>query len=207
VEVKITFSLSATGSVEFYINGALDSSHTGIQTTRSGDDNYAAYIRMGYTGTAASWEFADIYADDSTQIGVTEIWYQPCDQAGSSAQFTPSAGNNQDNVDETTDPDGDTTYNESTTPGNKDQLGHNVTHDTGPVAIQTLAWVRANGDGHAKVRIGVKSGATEALGSTEQINDGYAVVRGPIQETDPNTASAWTTAGADAAETTIEHVA
>lgn len=211
VEIKVVFSLSATGSIEFYIGGNLDSTHTGIQTTRTGSQNATQSIGIGWVIGASTvrpnWRFADIYVSDGYVNGISEVWYQPCDQAGSLAQFTPSAGNNQDNVDETTDPDGDTTYNESSTPGNKDRLGHNVTHDAGPVAIQALAWVRANGDGFAKVRNGVYRGGSEAVGAVEQISESWAVIRGPIQETDPSTASAWTAAGADAAETVIEHVA
>lgn len=213
-EWKMTFGNGTAGSVTFYIDGAESGDHQGIDTIGSFSTatTTPAGIAIGQSvsGNAVqpTWRFADIYVS-TEQLGPVEVWYQECDQAGSASDFTPSAGANEDNVDEVGDPDGDTTYNESTTPGNKDSLGHNVTHTgLGPAGVQAMAAVRAVGGGFAQVRVGVNSGAVEVWGGTEQITEeGWRTMRGPIQATDPATGSAWTKGGADAAETTIQHVA
>lgn len=213
VEVAVKLETTAIGSVTIYINGALDATHSNIVTIKSNGGPQVRYLAFNYVNGSHNWKpnwrITDIYLSTGEVLGSSEVWYQPCDEAGALAQFTPSAGLNHENVDETTGADGDTTYNESTTPGNKDRLGHNVTHTLGPTAVQPLAWVRNVGDEAAKARLGVYSGVVESMGDTEIIQAGgtYAAVVGNIVENDPATGSAWTKTGADDADTVVEHVA
>lgn len=211
VEVKVVMD-NTVGSVAFYLDGSFDSEVTGIDTIMySGVQDGCDFIRTnsnpGNMLGAQNWRITDIYVTDGDVLGTSEVWYQPADTAGSGSNMTPSAGNNEDNVDEVTDPDGDSTYNASTTPGTKDQIAHSTTHQFGPYAVQPLAWARGVGDGMTKAKIGILSGATESLGATELLGSDYQVVRGTIHDTDPNTGSAWTAAGVDAAETVIQHAA
>ena len=208
IEVKVVFS-ATVGEVEFYIDGTLDSSFTGIDTISSAWEE-CSDITMSYGNVPSStpgWRYTDIYVTDGDVLGDVEVWYQPADTAGSASNFTPLSGNNEEMVDETTNPDGDTTYNASTSTGTKDQIAHSAIHSLGPAAIQPIACAKADGGGVANVKVGVLSGATESLGNAAGVADSYQVVRGLIYETDPNTSAAWTAAAADAAETVVQHAA
>jgi len=208
-EVKIVLS-NTVGEVYFYLDGTLDSSQTGIDTVGPAGTEYANGIEMSYSATSSgsvgNWLFTDIYVSDGDVLGKVECYYQPADTAGSAANFTPLSGSNHENVDETTDPDGDTTYNYSTSTGTKDQIAHDVTHTFGPTAIQPVAWAKAVDDeGAAKVKLGVLSDTTEDLGTAQYVGSEYTPLKGDIYETDPATSSAWTASGADDAETVIQH--
>lgn len=208
VELKVVLH-ATTGSVEIKLNGQTVASETGIDTI--GAESQITQCIFNWNGTysdavANEWWVTDIYLDDSTLRGPMDIWYQPCDTSGSAANFTPSAGNNEDNVDELGN-DGDTTYNASTATSTLDQLAHSDSLDDDPIALQPLVIARYVPTGSANIKVGVLSGTTHDQASAEGITDGYRGYLGKIYETDPDTASAWTASGADAAETTYEHAA
>lgn len=214
VEIELELQATATGKCNIYLDGGLDSQNENVQTLDLASDDDRFRIRLGVdTNGLASRDgtrITDIYVTDGEVLGPVEIWYQPCDTAGSAANFTPSAGSNHQNVDDDGQ-DGDATYNESTTPGQSDSFTHSDQAPSGvnPLAVQVQAVARCPAGLNAKARIGVDSNGTKAFGPTEWITEDAAFIGmlGPIQETDPDTASAWTQAGANAAETVIEHVA
>ena len=80
--------------------------------------------RHSTTGWGSQAYFDDFYVDElsgetpSAPSG-RRFHYQAANGAGVNAQFTPSAGSNYQNVDETP-PDGDTTYNKALVAGKKD---------------------------------------------------------------------------------------
>lgn len=212
LEWYIEMATGATGTVRLYIDGALSREWTNVQTASTSTFLRTAF-QIGTWVSGHTWQSGDratdIYVSDGDVLGECKVWYQPCDTAGSSAQFTPSAGSNHQNVDDTGGNDGDTTYNESTTPGQADSFTHSDQVTFAPEAIQSLAWLRVSAGDQAKMRVGVRSSASDAFGDTE-IRDGaisqYDQLQGPIQAVDPNTSSPWVLAAANAAETKIEHV-
>lgn len=215
VEVRVLLAHTAVGTCEIWIDGGKEVDLTNVVTTpfASGLNADTALLKLGVAtnglNSAAGVRITDIYmTNDGTILGPVEVFYQPCDTAGTNSDFTPSAGLNHQNVDDKGN-DGDTTYNESTTPGNVDSFTHSDAVPTGvvPTAVQAIGIVRCPSGGGTKVRVGVNSG-TASYGSTDGVLEGaeFGVVRGAVEETDPNTAAAWTAANLNAAETVIEHV-
>lgn len=207
VEAKIYFHSSA-GTVDFRINGAAAGSYTGVDTIYSGG-SMCDTLRIGYNDLVdwrPSYRMTDIYVDDADFHGPMEIWYQNADTAGSAANFTPSTGSNYQNVDEY-GADNDTTYNYSTAPTNLDQIAHSDTLAVAPLVIHPMVMARYVPTGSGNLKVGIKSGATHDQDAAAGLSDTYGGVKGKFYVTDPNTASAWTSGNADAAETTYEHVA
>jgi hypothetical protein len=122
-----------------------------------------------------------------------------------SGQFTPlGAGTNDAEVDEP-DWDDDTSYNESSTVTNKDEL----TVESLPTEVATVYAVQAklrakdpDGTATESVKVGLNSG-TESLSSA--LTTGYLMYDGPMETVDPNTASAWTEANVNATDVVYEH--
>jgi hypothetical protein len=208
-EVEVVISTVGAGSVSFYIDGSLDSTHDSI-TPVSGADPYPTWIMLGvgevgYGYCMPGWEFTDIYVDSDTVYGPMEIWWQPANTAGSASNFTPLTGDNEEMVDDDGSDD-DTTYNLSTAVGTKDRIAHSFTLPFAPLAIQPLAMARASGDGYARAKVGVYSDGSEVLSEAQGYLQQYIGQAGDFITEDPATSSAWTAAGANAAETVIQHV-
>lgn len=137
VEVKVTIS-DAAGRIQVKINQASGSSTYDIDTGGGGVDTkatanaYATAFRLGYglgsaETTSYTYEFDDVYVLDGTGsynndfVGDCKLECLIANAAGTTTQFTPSAGSNYQNVDDTA-PDDDTTYNASSTAGHVDQF-------------------------------------------------------------------------------------
>lgn len=208
VEVKITFH-NSTGTVDYYLNGENVGSYTGLDTIEQGtscDSIYLGYAAFYQTTWRSNVRISDIYIDDATVHGPMEVWYQAADTAGTASNFTPLASTNQSQVDDIGS-DGDTTYNSSTATTTLDQIAHGDSLNVAPLALQPMVMARYVPTGSANIKVGVLSGATHDQDSAVGLGSTYDGVQGKIYETDPNTASAWTAANADAAETSYEHAA
>lgn len=205
VEIKVFFN-GSTGTVNFYVNGQAAGAYTSLDTELNAGP--CTEIRIGYdqisTIAHGGSRYADIYVDDTNVHGPMNIYYQPCDSAGSSAGFTPLASTNQSQVDEY-GMDGDTTYNASTAPVTLDQLGHSDSLSIAPIALQPMVMARYVPTGSANIQVGLKSGATHDQDAEVGLTDAYDGVPGKIYELDPNTAAAWSSTNANAAETSYEH--
>lgn len=210
VEVEIDVSYTS-GTCRIYVEGTLTDEWTSQQTARTAAPDAKSYeigmYSSSYSHWAAGWKITDLYIDDDEVRGISQAPYQPTDEAGSAAGFTPSAGSNHQNVDDLGN-DGDSTYNESSATGTKDSLGHGTTHVLAPVAVMPVACVRSFSGEAAGVQVGILSDSTEDLCATQQTNEeNWGWMKGDMYETDPATASAWDVDGIDAAETVIKHVA
>ena len=211
IENKV-FIHNSTGTVDWKINGVAAGSDTGKDTLGQGSD--CTYFRtlVGTNGTSNNlyWNsgnrIADIYVDNADfQANPQEFWYQPSDSVGTAAGFTPSgAATNHEAVDEIGN-DGETTHNESTAVATLDQLGHSFTLPSAPTAIQPINIARFVSPGVASQKLGVLSGATHDQSAEIPVSSGYYGYRGKWYPDDPNTAAPWTSANADAAETSCEH--
>lgn len=207
LEMKIVFN-GSTGTVDFWQNGVAVGSYTSLDTVRTGSS--CDGIRIGNSDAYSDWEsdgvfsITDIYVDTADQHGPMEIWYQPADAAGSAANWTPAASTNHSQVDDIGS-DADSTYNESTATTTLDQLGHTDTVNVGPLAVQPMVMARYVPTGSANIQVGLLSSTTHDQDSAKGLVDPYDGVQGKIYVLDPDTASAWTAGGCDAAETTYEH--
>lgn len=212
IETKIVFD-NSVGTLDFWINGEPAGSHTGIDTISAiGNGTITDVLFSMATFDGRGWDstfrITDLYIDDSTNHGPVQIWYQPADTAGANSDFTPSAGSNQDNVDEI-ESDGDTTYNESSTVGNVDSFGTSRQINTEVFALQSLAYGKTV-SGSSGVAVGTISdvGGTPSSNygpNTRFLTGSYIGVLGSIDEVDPDTAAAWTIADANNAEIVYNH--
>ncbi len=141
-------------------------------------------------------------------LGDRRIAYLPPNAAGDSAQFTPSpAVANYLNVDEAA-PDGDTTYNASSTVGHRDTFARAALPGTGGadfVLVRRL-YHRKDDAGARVIRTVTKSVAAVAVGANISPGVGYAYSPPDFILDDPNTAAPWTRAGLNAALTGYEVV-
>lgn len=128
VEVKVLFHNSA-GTVTIRVNGSTTAvlALTGVDTTNTANA-YCTQVSFGNVETTGiSVNVDDVYILDTTGGSFTDflgdIHYETPlpDGAGTTTNWTPSAGSNYQNVDDSTAPNDDTDYNSSTTVGHIDQ--------------------------------------------------------------------------------------
>lgn len=210
VSYKIVFS-NTVGEVYLYLDGALADSATNVDTIDSGSGN----IRRINIESPSLWsiDIDDMYFGDNSGSDLTDVVHDVVverikpDGAGSSTQFTPSAGSNYQNVDEDT-PDDDTTYNESSTAGHKDLFSvANLSSSTGTVyAVQNQYYANKQGVGTRTIRSKILSSATEGDGATTGLLDSAYLFNTDIFENDPNGGINWTPTSVNAVEIGYEIV-
>lgn len=173
----------------------------------TGDTQSASTSAIGsfVHGGSNNFRWDDLYALDpltgsapwNDRIGDAGIQRITPNAAGAQTGWTPSAGSNFQNVDETT-ADGDTTYNGTSASGTKDL--YNCTDLDGSfnqaIGVTVHAKARKASAGAGSIQIGVKYDAdgngtadTEDYATAQPLSTGYAWHRRAM-ETQPD-ASAW----------------
>lgn len=182
---------------------------TGLDTQNGGTARCNQFMPMGQRAGGNAWaaKIRDVYicgSDGSVNndfLGVVKTGVKTVTGAGASAQFTPSAGSNFQNVDDGTTVDGDTTYNSSTTVNHIDSFAlssSGLSAGTIKGTQSTIIARKDNVDPRAVAAL-IRSGGTNFPQTTQQLGPVFQVFR-EIQETDPNTSAAWTQANLDAME-------
>lgn len=200
---------SSSGFVNHYRDGALIHSLTGVDTIRSANPAVALSLgRMASSGTAY---FNDLLVyDDGGELDATNgpignyiiNTYFP-DADGTTNQWTPQgAGSNYVEVDES-NPDGDTTYVETSTDGNRELYSFGSIGD--PRTIHTLS-VKAvakldTGSANANIKGACKSGTTTITTEGQTVdNETYNMYEWGFDK-DPDAGSAdWDQTSVNAAE-------
>jgi hypothetical protein len=123
------------------------------------------------------------------------------DGAGDDTDWTPSAGSNYQNVDDGGLTDDDTTYNETSTDTHQDLYTYDdLPGDAASIdGVQVVTEVRIT-SGQMDISNVIKSGTTEDAGSATTITDTSWGTVNRIEEQDPDTATAWTPSGVNAAQ-------
>lgn len=168
---------------------------TGVDTTESEGNDYDS-VRVEHDGSVRDIDVDNIYIDlgtgftDSSFSGEQLIKLVRPDGAGTSADFTPSTGNNHENVDEA-DIDDDTTYNETASAADRDLFTYGDPSDGLSVtAIQVTSVARevtSSVSTHSVVRA---SGGTETDGAAWSLGATYAAYH-QCEDTEPGGAD-WT---------------
>ncbi len=198
IELKIVFASS--GSYELRVNGVSVLSQTGVTTSRSGSTNCDIVTLHGVHSSATSagsflyddWYICDDQGSNNTTfLGPIKVETLMPSSAGDSAQFTPSAGANFENVDET--PMDITTYNESGTSGHKDLFNianlADITADIKGIVVTSYA---ISTEGSVMTYEGlIKTGITESNAGTFYVASDVYQPYHAVYETDPFTFSAW----------------
>ena len=178
VEVRVTIGDGTDGAVSFYLNGVLSNTVSSIDTA----DGTAAGLRsieFGESSTAsetlrAGWTFGDIIVHvGSSPIGDVGVYFVPADADGADTDFTPSAGDNFECVDEI-GPDEDTTYNESDgTAGHRDSFETAGVTGFTVLSVGVLARAKKTDTGAATLLLGAIHGASEDQSSAFTLSEDY----------------------------------
>lgn len=203
LEFKVKID-NSVGTIDCQVNGVNVLSLTGLDTQDAGSADIDTIELVGIDGTNNGEDgaclFDDFYISDvagsspvNDFLGPTKIEELLPGGAGDSTNWTPSAGSNFQNVDETPRDD-DTTYNTSLTPADLDLFtaGNLAKIDGTVYGVQLDVLARVTEAGAFTIVPTVKSSTTEgADGGTSIVNTSYLAVKG-LFELDPNAAAPWT---------------
>lgn len=190
---------NVTGAYEVRINGVTELVASGVNT-RTTANNSADSVRLGLQTNAgdASFVYDDLYVCDSLGgvndgfLGDVRVQALVPNGAGATTQFTPSAGANWQNVDEST-PNDDTDYNSDATPGDIDLYTFtDLTPTSGSVkGIQVCLWARKDDAGVRTIAPMVRDSAVNYVGPSHNIGTTYTYYMDPYDK-NPGTAAAFT---------------
>lgn len=208
IEIKVVIN-NSTGSFEVRINGAADANLTASsQNTRSSSNNSADILRFGDAGGtfASNTRYDQIVVMDSSGsemndfLGVVNVNLHQQTGAGNYAQFTPSAGSNYQNVDDSA-PDGDSTYNESNTPNQIDSFAMgNLPAGTTTVHALYKWWNAKRTDATARGLSPLfRISSTDYVGTNQNLGASYQYY-GQAYPLSPATSSAWGVSEVDGLE-------
>jgi len=206
LELKVLTHDSA-GTYEVRIDNADWVSGTGVDT-QPGSNAYHTAVRLGalFGGQA---RYDDMYVLDASGsenndfLGNRQVVPLRPDGDGDLSDWTPSTGNNYENVDDV-QRDDDTTYNETNTANDVDL--YDYADSTGLATINGVmitTCVRVT-TGSMDMKTVIKSGSTTDESSPATITQQAYVSKTYLAEQDPNTAAAWTPTNLNAAQFGIE---
>lgn len=195
--IELHVKIDDAGVAELRVDGVDVASYSG--DTKPGADTKIdeIYIVCQHSDTSNHYDdFAinDVNGtEDNSWCGDGKIIALRPDAAGDSTQWTPSAGSNYECVDEVT-PDSDTTYVKAETDAYVDL--YNVASPGLPSgATITRVWVqsvaRKETASATQIKVGLKSGTTEAWSGAEDLLISYDMIYGPEYTVNPDDSAAW----------------
>jgi hypothetical protein len=210
LEIKVTFH-NSSGVVEIRKDG-LEILNITSQDTQNTANAYANFATIWDSHPVVTY-MDDMYlCDDSGSknngfLGDVRVDVVRPDGAGTYTQFTPSAGSNYENVDETQGPDDDTTYNDGSTPGNKDSyaLGSLEALSTTIYGVKSQITARKTDAGSKNVKILTRAGTTDDLSTSISLSDSFKT-KSVIHEDNPDDVADWEEADVNAMEVGMEIV-
>lgn len=210
IETKLTIDNTA-GAIEFRVNGAADSSVSGIDTRNGGTAGLIDIFTFGtnttYSGAGSTAYIDDFYMCDTagsvnnTFLGDVRVDCLMPNADGTYLDGTPSTGTTHytlvDEIPPTT-----SDYNALAATNNKDTYGFSALPSVGTSLIKAVqlnfALLKSDTGSRGASNVTLSGGTldystTSALGTT-------LAFKTSINETDPNTSAAWTEAAVNAAE-------
>ena len=171
IEVRVIFH-GSSGSVKIWINGVLDSDTTGIDTINAGTS--CTKVVLFQNNFDPDYKYGDfIIHNDSAPLGDAGVYYLPASADGVDTNFTPSAGDNYQCVDEI-GTDEDTTYNESDgTAGHRDSLANAGISGITPISVGALVRARKTAGGAATLLPGIVHSGSETQGAARTLGEDY----------------------------------
>lgn len=225
IEVKVVVGDGTSGSMEMKIadltaaadpdaDTATEWTISGVDTRNSTENGETAWDAVQFLmapSTAGYGILDDIYicngADTDNFRGNSYVETIEPTGAGNSTQLTPSAGSNWQNVDDSTNPDDDTTYNTADADGETDLYEcSNPAKTNGPEAVQIQAIVRTTSSDRRTIRLPIRNSATTNEGDDIVVLANDYRGRSRILETDA-TGAAWTNSTINAVEIGIKRQA
>jgi hypothetical protein len=208
-EIKVKVH-DSSGTVEIREDEVTLWSVSGLDTRNGGSGycNLFSVLSATASNVSTNWKFRDVYicgSDGSVNndfLGVFKSGVKTVTGAGNSAQFTPSAGSNYQNVDDGTTVDNDSTYNSSSNAGDVDTFALSSSGLSSGAVIrgtQTSVVVRKDDADPRTAATVIRRSGTNYAQASLSLGSSYVLNR-EIQETDPSTSAAWTQSGMDAME-------
>lgn len=202
---------NTTGEYELKVNGVSVASATGVDTRAGATNDYANRFRLSgrsALGNGTGHTFDDVRINDSAGSAPNNTWLGdrkvitlfPTAE-GDSSDFTPSAGTDNSAMVDDNGLDDDSTYVESSTTNHRDLYAvTDLSNVTEINAIQHNVICRKTDVTDFTIELVTKSGATTDVAAGETVGSTSYLNKYRIQETDPDTSSAWTDSGIDAAQ-------
>lgn len=191
---------SVNGATRLMVSETQVADLTNINTSNSGNSQ-ANILKLA---PAVSNNIGYIL-DDFTLIqgfatpGEMEVQTRFVSGAGTTTQWTPSAGANWQNVDEAT-PNIDVDYNRSSTVGQEDLYAIQDWATTGQImALQATAVLRKDGASSRSVALAVRTNSTNFYGDSQVLLSDYRALR-QIWKENPDTSQGWSLSEVNAAQ-------
>ena len=203
----------AVGTIEVWVNGKKGGwiDYGPADTRNAGTVGAVDEVRFnGWSnGSGGPFFFDDMYfldengsAPGNARLGDSIVETLNPSGVGAEAEWTPSAGANQENVDEAT-PDDDTTYNSSGVVGDDDRFAmDNLVNVPSTVfAVQINGMFRLENSGARDVRLKAHDGVTEGQSAdfSPSFDPAYAYEIAMFED-HPTDANPWSTAEVNAME-------
>jgi hypothetical protein len=204
IECKVVRS-ATVGTASLRINGVEVASGTGLNTGTTVGSQFNMRHMTGGAGQP-TWDIDDLYLLDGSG-GVNDDVLGDCKietgwptGAGNSTQWAPSAGSNYQNVDDSTSIDGDTTYNDEDTPGDKDTFAMTDLSTTGGTvyAVQVMSVARKTDAGTREVCNVVRHSGSDTDLAAATLGSSFDGIRDILDQT-PASAD-WTISDVNALE-------
>lgn len=210
IEWKMTISNSISANTcKVNVNGDNWINVNSGQNIRSSANNTANIIEfLNVSNITVNTFFDDIYIADGTGslnndfLGDVRIAKLLPSSAGNYSQFTRDSGTtNFSRVNESANPDGDTSYVETSTANNIDSYNfdHVPANTNSVFGIQNNMWSRETDTNRQLTGLIRISGVDHPNANTFNLTSTY-LDNVQIQETDPSTSSSWTVSGVNGAE-------
>lgn len=205
--IELDYTCSDTvGAFQLWVNGVSVASGSGLDTRNGGTGVMSVFSLASANGQTC--DFDDLYEASGTTSaqGDCRVMTNWPNANGATITWTPSAGTNYQNVDETT-PDGDTTYNSDATTGHIDTFGMPALGVTGTVlGVLTHAFARKDDAGARNFATVLRDdGGTNNAGATVALTASY-VGYYDTWLTNPNGGGAWTVTAVNNSETGYKDV-
>lgn len=203
--MKIIFD-NVAGAVEFYKNGALDSSVAGVDTINAGTSCATLSFFVAYVNSQNAFALSDFWINDATNHGEVAVVYRPIYADGSSTDWTPTGDvTNWECVDEVP-PDDDTTYNASSTALDLDQLKQTGMDGAVGAVVAVQAHIRARKEAASAgtLKVGLLHSGTHSQSATMGLDLAYQQFSAIFEDV-PGGAG-WTPAQLDAVEVTYQNI-
>ncbi len=209
VEQKV-FVHDTIGTYEIIVDGVQVLNLTG-KDTRNGTETTINRINFGAFGNGGPFmRIDDLYVLDTTGdppqndfLGDCQIDLVLPNAVGATSDFTPSAGNNFENVDDAT-PDDDTTHNETPTDNDVDSFDYPsipaITGGSTVICVKAVACVKKTESGLARMQLLTRPVATDIPGGVTHVLSTDYLYKTEYWDENPEVSAAWTDATFNAAE-------
>ena len=217
IEWKVTIANSiAANSCKVRIGGVDAITVATGQDLQDSGVSTATQVRLGNVSSSGSMGGStyidDFYVCDQTGsvnndfLGDVRVDTLLPNGEGTHLDYTPSTGTTHYTLVDETAPN-TTDYNESGTAGHRDSYQMtNLTAASGGIkGVQVLAAALKDDVGARSIKVGVRSGGTTTVGTTQALATTQAYYTA-VHETDPATTAAWTESGINAVESAVETV-